>query len=389
MTADGKTLYASNPEAVYKWSYDPTTGNVTSSNSSVITGMSTTDHTTRTLLLSKKVNGTLLVSRGSTANIDPIALDITSGHSQVKAFNLLNQSHTYNYDTDGRILGWGLRNDVGVAEEPQTGGIYTVENGVDEMNRSGVDIHQNNPGEELNFLGYLNGTSYAQQGANFGYPNCFSVWNVTAIPDNANLSVGSPFAIGTLNATNNDALCARTAPPRLVFEAHMAPLDIKFNPAGDTAWITFHGSWDRVPPSGYKLSAVSFANGSPADPANSTTALVDIMANANSTNCPDACFRPVGLAWDAKGRLFMSSDATGEIWVVTQTNGTGAAGASPTGPSTPSSSTGGGQAGGQGAGTTSGAPAPTHTKSEAERAMAFGGWMVIGMASTIFLMCLV
>jgi len=30
----------------------------------------------------------------------------------------------------------------------------------------------------------------------------------------------------------------------------------------------------------------------------------------------DACFRPTGLAFDAKGRLYMASDATGEIWVI-------------------------------------------------------------------------
>ena len=375
MTADGKTLYASNPEAVYAWAYSPLTGNITSSNSSIITGMSTTDHTTRTLLLSKKVNGTLLVSRGSTANIDPAAQLISSGHSQVKAFNLLNQSHTYTFDTDGRILGWGLRNDVGIAEEPLMGGLYAVENSVDEMTRNDVDIHQNNPGEELNFLGYLNGTHYAEQGANFGYPGCFSVWNASAIPNNTGLHVGSPFAIGTLNATNNDVGCAQTVPPRLTFEAHMAPLDIKFNPTGLTAWITFHGSWDRNAPSGYKLSAVEFAQGSPVEPSDSTTALIDVMTNANNSNCPDQCFRPVGLAWDSQGRLFMSSDATGEIWVVTQDSGNSTAGASPTGPPTPGSSTGGG-AGGGASGGASGAP----KQSEAVRrweSYRGAGWVIL------------
>ena len=34
------------------------------------------------------------------------------------------------------------------------------------------------------------------------------------------------------------------------------------------------------------------------------------------------CFRPAGLAFDAKGRLFMSSDETGELWVITRYNKT-------------------------------------------------------------------
>lgn len=52
------------------------------------------------------------------------------------------------------------------------------------------------------------------------------------------------FAIGDQNSTVNDTFCQndRTA-PRLVFESHMAPLDIKFNANGSEAWVTFHGSW--------------------------------------------------------------------------------------------------------------------------------------------------
>lgn len=34
------------------------------------------------------------------------------------------------------------------------------------------------------------------------------------------------------------------------------------------------------------------------------------------SKCPDDCFRPVGLAWDSKGRLWFSSDSTGEIYVL-------------------------------------------------------------------------
>lgn len=46
------------------------------------------------------------------------------------------------------------------------------------------------------------------------------------------------------------------------------------------------------------------------------------MVNADVTTCyNDDCFRPVGLAWDKKGRLFMSSDQTGEIYVITRTDG--------------------------------------------------------------------
>lgn len=63
--------------------------------------------------------------------------------------------------------------------------------------------------------------------------------------------------------------------------------------------------------------------GLPRASANSTTAAVDIVSNADLSACPRNCFRPVGLAWDAQGRLFMSSDSTGEIYVITKTDGSG------------------------------------------------------------------
>ena len=222
LSQDGKTLYASSVEAAYSWDYDPASSTVGKSNKTVVSGMSTDDHTTRTLLISQKVEGMLLISRGSTSNIDPAAERLSSGHSQIKAFNLTNNTAAaYSYDTDGLRLGWGLRNSVGVAEHPITGGIFSVENSVDEAMRDGQDVHENNPGEEMNFHGYLNGTKYSDQGSNYGYPYCFAAWVPSALPENSNLSVGSQFAIGNMNDTNNDVYCAEQTPPRLTFQAHM------------------------------------------------------------------------------------------------------------------------------------------------------------------------
>ena len=306
--------------------------------------MNTDDHTTRTLLISQKDNGMLFVSRGSTSNIDPLAEQLSSGHSQIRAFDLNNMtSNPYNFDTDGLRLGWGLRNSVGVAEHPNTGGIYSVENSADDVTRDGQDIHEDNPGEEMNFHGTLIDNTYAAQGSNYGYPYCFAAWVPSDLPSNSNLTVGSQFAIGTPNNTINDSFCAEKTPPRLTFEAHMAPLDLKFNNSGSEAWVTFHGSWDRTDPSGYKLSMISFENGSPIAMPNSNTSYMDIFANADNSKCPDNCFRPVGMAFDQLGRLFMSSDASGEIYVVVRdVAGNGSSGGN--------TATGSGSAGGSSSG---------------------------------------
>ncbi len=67
---------------------------------------------------------------------------------------------------------------------------------------------------------------------------------------------------------------------------------------------------------GYKLSMVPFSEGSPVAASDNKTAAMDIMTNADISKCPDDCFRPVGLALDSQGRLFMSSDSTGEIYMI-------------------------------------------------------------------------
>ena len=121
---------------------------------------------TRTLLLSKLVPDMLLVSRGSGPNVDPEALDKATAVSTIKAFNIANATAAgYSYINDGLLMGWGLRNSVGVAEDPASGAIYSVENSVDNIARAGQVINQDNPGEELNFHGYLNGTATREQGA--------------------------------------------------------------------------------------------------------------------------------------------------------------------------------------------------------------------------------
>jgi hypothetical protein len=67
---------------------------------------------------------------------------------------------------------------------------------------------------------------------------------------------------------------------------------------------------------GYKISRVIFENGMPTADRHSTSATEDIFVNSNSDGCPSKCFRPVGLALDQEGRLFVSSDSTGEIFVL-------------------------------------------------------------------------
>lgn len=157
------------------------------------------------------------------------------------------------------------------------------------------------------------------KGANFGYPECFSVWD-PAIP---NFTGKTGQVIGSVSS--NDTQCARRhQAPSLVFEAHSAPIDLLFDDAGTTGWITFRGS-DKITPSrGYGLATTRFRNGKPVSSVNSQTALTYIAQSKNLAGCDKtSCWAPVGLAWDSKGRLFMSTDYTGEIYVILKSDGTG------------------------------------------------------------------
>src|SRR5204862_945730 len=100
ISPDGNTLYASSSESVWSWDYNATGRFVSQNRKILVTNMDTPGHTTRTLLLSRKVNGMLLVSRGSDSNVDLNATNLSSGHSQIRAFNLSGLTdRAYDYST--------------------------------------------------------------------------------------------------------------------------------------------------------------------------------------------------------------------------------------------------------------------------------------------------
>jgi glucose/arabinose dehydrogenase len=269
LSNDGRTIFASSVEAVFAWDYDAESGAVTGLPRRLIANLSNSDLVTRTLLVSKKAEGMLLVSRGGDEEDGAASEVVSNGFSQIRAFNLTNlasttstdpSAHYYNFPTDGRVLGWGLRDSIGMAAHPVTGGIYAVENSVDRIERNGADLGDDNPGEELNFLGVLlndtttttttnnnnNQTDMATNKPNFGYPQCVAIWDLAAIPanerDDDRLAVGTQIAVH--GNTHTDQMCAARyyAPPRLTFPAHYAPIDIIFDAGGEVAFVSFRGS---------------------------------------------------------------------------------------------------------------------------------------------------
>ena len=255
LSEDGETLYASTENDVYSWPYSGNASSLASdARRTLITNMSNTDHTTRTLLVPRKQPGVVIVSRGSDSNEDADAERLDSGHSQIRSFNVssLDSGADPMDFMDGDVLGWGLRNSVGVAEEPNHGGIWSVENSVDEMRRNGQDIHRDNPGEELNFHGFANGSAgYLGDrgvGGNYGYPLCYAIWGTQNFPDLGDLKTGDQFPGEETSSLTDQSCNGRDyISPRLTFQAHTAPLDIKFTKDGSQAFVSFHGSCKNAP----------------------------------------------------------------------------------------------------------------------------------------------
>ena len=200
--------------------------------------------------------------------------------------------------------------------------LWGVENSSDEIHRTiggiSVDIHADNPADEINYLG-----DPAKENTDwYGYPTCYSVFKPEFITDRK-FVVGDQFVLEP-NATFTDDTCkTKSVAARLALPAHSAPLDAAFNKNFTSMYITIHGSWNRSPSVGYKVIEVPFAKGAngytPKAPLNSTTGWTDIFWNPDVDHCSTTqCFRPVSIAKDQFERMYITSDsgAEGELIIL-------------------------------------------------------------------------
>ncbi|KAJ7665631.1 hypothetical protein B0H17DRAFT_1210867 [Mycena rosella] len=325
---DGHRLYVSTASAVLLYRYDALSKSVTGGPSVLVAGLPPDgDLTTHTLQLQQNGGQTaLLIASGPFTNIDPTARDPSSGRSQVRRFVLPLATVTPSAPlqwSSGQIIAYGIRNPAGFAFHPSASNqLYVLENGASIDNVTGLTATfvNDNPADEMNLV-TLNGDLKF-----YGFPDCTTLWNPRADP------VGDPQYVGLhkgdqisllLEPARGDAWCsskANNVPPVLSFQAHSVPLDIKFYTtpvtpstvsfpgtfSGD-AVVSFHGSFDRSPPTGYGVIRVPF-------PLHQDYSF--IVQAKNLSSCPGSCIRPVGLAFGQSGVLYVSSDSSGELFLV-------------------------------------------------------------------------
>ncbi|KAF2872359.1 cellobiose dehydrogenase-like protein [Massariosphaeria phaeospora] len=313
LSQDGKSLYASSATTVFAFDYDSATMSINGSSRAVVTGMDNRGHVTRTLTIPPKHPNLLIVSHGSNDNFDFESGNMKVGRSSIKAYDMTQvPTDGYNYASGGQQLGYGLRNSVGLAFDSD-GMLWAVENSSDEIHRGTVDIHVDNPADELNFIG----DPSKENTQWYGYPTCYTVWKPDFITDRV-FSVGDQFVM-TPNDTFSDDTCTQTSvPAKLALQAHSAPLDVAFNKNSTRMYVTFHGSWNRNPPTGYKIAEIQFRKEStglfaPSHFVNSTAGYKDIFWSPDVEHCSTTqCFRPVSIVRDKYERMYVTSDSGGE-----------------------------------------------------------------------------
>ncbi|KAI0525561.1 hypothetical protein F5B22DRAFT_348332 [Xylaria bambusicola] len=323
LTPDSKTLYASGERTVWSWTYDPVAKTV-SNQKAVVTGIDSGIHSTRNVMVVKSQPNLILVQVGSNSNLDMQSAQPSTGRAIIKIFDISKApSSGYAYKTGGEVFAYGLRNEIGFVQDP-AGIVWGVENSGDDFRLNGQDIHTDNPAEKLNNLG----DPLTDRNNWYGYPTCFTVWG----PTNG-MKTGQQFMLAAGNGVTSHADCeSKSKPPRLTFQAHSAPIWNAFDTNATNMYVTFHGSWDRQPPTGFKVVEVPFTRLSsgaydPVAPASSQSGYKDIFSAPNPGGCTangltnSNCIRLTAAAWDPAGRgLFVGSDnaAEGEILILSK-----------------------------------------------------------------------
>jgi glucose/arabinose dehydrogenase len=273
----GDTLYVANADALVRVPYHTGDTAITATPEEVVElpGRGRFNHHWTKGLLASRDGARLYVSVGSNSNAAEHG--IGEEHQRAAILEVDPVARTM------RVFASGLRNPVGMAWHPRTGALWTVVNERDEL---GSDLVPD----------YL--TSVRADGF-YGWP--YSYYGPHLDPR---------------VAPQRPDLVARAIVPDYALGAHVAPLGVAFNDAAafpvryrDGAFIGLHGSWNRRPPSGYKVVFVPFADGRPSGtPEDVLTGFVDGEGNARG--------RPVGVVVDGEGALLVADDVGNAVWRV-------------------------------------------------------------------------
>lgn len=276
MALVGNTLYVANTDALVSFPYQEGQTRITAKPTRIVPLPGGGNHWARNVIAN--ADGSLLyVTVGSSSNIGENGLDKEINRAAVLEVDPAKKS--------ARIYATGLRNPNGLAFEPTTKCLWTT---VNERDMLGGDLVPD----------YMTCIEF---GADYGWPN--SYWGgyedkrVEPLrPDRLEYVKRPDFALGP----------------------HVAALGLAFADGArlgsaytNGAFVALHGSWNREPPSGYKVVWVPFGpNGYPLPNAKPQDFLTGFLVG------DEARGRPVGVIKDRTGALLVADDVGNVIWRV-------------------------------------------------------------------------
>jgi glucose/arabinose dehydrogenase len=277
MALVGDDFYVANTDSLVRFAYRsgatalPTAGERVAE----LPGGDINHHWTKNVIANR--DGTrLYVTVGSNSNVGERGLDAERQRAAILEVDPRTGNTT--------VYASGLRNPNGLAWEPGSGALWTVVNERDEI---GSDLVPD----------YL--TSVVRDGF-YGWPYSYFGAHV-----DERVEPGNPGLVATARVPDY-ALGPHTASLGLVFYSADALADYRGG-----AFIAQHGSWNRKPPSGYRVIFVPFESGRPQGMAR------DVLTGF-LTHDGKAQGRPVGLAVDATGALLVADDVGNTVWRVSR-----------------------------------------------------------------------
>lgn len=277
MALVGNTFYVANTDSVLSFPYVEGATEIQASATKVIDlpAGPINHHWTKNLIASRD-GRRLYISVGSNSNVGENGMEVEDHRAAILEVDPASG--------ELRVFASGLRNPVGLAWQPSSGELWTAVNERDEIGSDLVPDYMTS----------------VKDGGFYGWPYSYYGEHVDVRvqpprPDLVASALAPDYALGPHTASLGLAFYESTLLP-----AHYA----------GGAFIGQHGSWNRRPPSGYRVVFVPFQEGHPSGAVEDVlTGFLDDSGNARG--------RPVGVAVDKVGALLVADDVGNVIWRVT------------------------------------------------------------------------
>ena len=275
MALVGDQFYVANADAVVRFNYQLGQTRIEGAPTKVADLPAGRNHHWTKSMVASEDGTKLYVGVGSNSNVGENGMNEETERASVLEIDLpTGQS---------RVFATGLRNPVGIDWNPTTKELWVAVNERDELGNDLVPDYMTS----------------VKRDAFYGWPYSYYGQNVDSRPE-----------------PKRPDLVAKAVKPDYALGSHTASLGLTFEKTGQFAagyqggaFVGQHGSWNRKPPSGYRVIYIPFANGKP-------NGLPREILTGFLNDAGEARGRPVGVHVDRKGALLVADDVGNVIWRV-------------------------------------------------------------------------